>query len=532
MGHIEGADRYQPRIVCLDDMVAKESRVRIIDRFVEITDLEALGFSNTTPAHLGRDSYSPATMVKLYIFGYEKGVRSSRKLEALCTTDIEAMWLLGELKPDFKTIADFRKDNIEAFVALFGEFCRFLDELGLYGKKVVAIDGTKVKASNSKKRHHSRKKLKGLIDYNRKKIEEYFSELESADEAELTEDVASKVAVHQKRIEDYEQLLDELEQSGEDSISLTDPDARMMQTGGFGIGMAYNVQAAVDEENHLVSAFSVSTNSTDYGQLSAMAQKTEEEWGQKEQRGKDADSDENRKEKTHTTFLADKGYYDGDDLARCEELEIDAVVACQDRIARKDRDEGFHAESFIYDKSTDSYTCPANEVLVLHSKPTSKIRKYHNAKACRRCEHKDACVAKNSNKRVMTRRPNSDALDRARDKYAKNSALYKMRQQIIEHVFGTIKRTMDSGYLLLRTRRKAEAEMALIFAGYNLKRACSILGFDEIMSALDGFAQKSARKLLPSSAILLKQLSTATFRAIIGKLGYYEATMSRMLRTA
>jgi len=506
-------------------MVAKESRVRIIDRFVESIDLATLGFSNTTPSRLGRDSYPPACMVKLYMFGYEKGVRSSRKLEALCNTDIEAMWLLGELRPDFKTIADFRKDNIEAFVALFGEFCRFLDDAGLYGKKVVAIDGTKVKASNSKKRHHSKKKLRGLIDYNNKKIEEYFSELESADDAELTEDVAAKVAIHQKRIEDYERLLDGLEQSGEEAISLTDADARMMKTDGLSVGMAYNVQAAVDGKEHLVSAFSVSTDAADTGQLSGMVKKTEEA------RVKDKDSDTGSKstgeDEDRAVYLADKGYFDGADLTNLEELGIDAVVACPDRPANQAIGDEFQTECFVYDERTDSYTCPVGKKLTSRSKDTTENKSYHNSKACRNCGHKDLCVPGNSNKRVLRRRPYSDVLDRARKKCEENRELYKLRQQIVEHVFGTIKRTMDSGYLLLRSRRKAEAEMALVFTGYNLKRAHAALGFEGIMLALDRLALKSARKLLPSSTILLKQGLAAKLRAITGKLGYNEVSALR-----
>ena len=514
MGYIKGENRYQPRIMCLDDMVAKESRVRIIDRFIESIDLDALGFTNTTPAELGRTSYAPECMVKLYMFGYEKGVRSSRKLEALCNTDIEAMWLLGELKPDFKTIADFRKDNIAPFVALFGEFCRFLDELGLYGKKVVAVDGTKVAASSSKKRHYSKKKLKGLIDYNKNKIEEYFSALELADGAELTEDVASKVAVHQKRIKDYEELLETLEQNGEEAISLTDPDASMMKTGGFGIGMAYNVQAAVDGKNHLVSTFSVSTNAADSGQLSDMAQKTKEALGLDVKDDEDEDGDSKR-----TVFLADKGYYDGEDLANLEELEIDAVVACPDKPANKAIGEEFQTELFIYDEKTDSYTCPAGKTLSSRSKATTQNKSYHNSKACRKCEHKERCIPKNSNKRVLRRRPFSDALDRAQDKYSSSTELYKQRQQIVEHVFGTIKRTMGAGYLLLRSKRKAEAEMALIFTGYNLKRAQAVLGFDEIMEALDKlYGKKTASKCFESASSLYKWLFQAKMKLIAGEI--------------
>ena len=522
MGYMEGSSRYQSRIMCLDDMVAEDARVRIIDRFVSTTDLKALGFTNCAPSHRGRPPYSPDCMVKLYMFGYEKGVRSSRKLEELCMTNIEAMWLLDELAPDFKTIADFRKDNIQAFVALFGEFASFLDALGLYGKKLVAIDGTKVRASSSKKKHFSKKKLAELIDYNKKKAAEYLEALDSADGAEKTEgmddtgDTAdtggtgllARAQGHVVRAEQYTELLDELEASGEDAISLTGPDAHMMRTEGFGVGMAYNIQAAVDGENHLVSAFSVHTNAADQGQLFALAQKTIDE------RGVPKDPEE------HTTFLSDGGYYDGDDLRKCEEAELDVVVACPAERNHKSRGEGFQTERFAYGKDTDSYTCPKGEVLTCHSKPTTKDKKYHNAKACRDCGHKEQCVPENSNKRILVRRPNSGVLDRAQAKYAANRELYRLRQQIVEHVFGTTKRTMGSWYLLLRTKEKVEAEMALILTGYNLKRAHAVCGFDKIMDALDRRLVQKATMLPHALFLACRWAIMAVMEAIMGKLVY------------
>lgn len=505
MGYVEGSSRDQSFIMNLEDMVASESKVRVIDRFVDTIDLERLGFTNTTPSVRGRTSYSPACMVKLYMFGYEKGVRSSRKLEALCNTDIEAMWLMESLKPDFKTIADFRKDNVPAFKALFGEFSRFLDGLGLYGKDIVAIDGTKVKASNSKKKHFSKKKLEQHRDYNGRKADEYLEALDAADTIEQQEAALAKAESHTQRKRQYEQMLDELKVTGIDEVALTDTDARMMRTGSLDVAPAYNIQAAVDGANHLVSAFSVTTDTTDYGQLSEMAQKTKGAVGEG---------------KKPTTFLADKGYFDGDDLAECERLGLDVIVAARDIPTNKDRGDRFQAEHFTYDKATDSYTCPEGAVLASRSKKSTENRSYHNSRACKSCEHKDLCVPKNSNKRVIRRRPNSDTLDKAREKYAQSSEAYKQRQQIVEHVFGTIKHTMDTGYLLLRGKPKAEAEMALAFTGYNLKRAYSILGFDKIMEELDALAHfflPHIAALFPSSRkswVILGYNGSSMLRAV------------------
>jgi transposase len=513
MEYIKGTSRFQSRIVCLDDMVDKKARVRIIDRFVDSVDLAEMGFGNTAPKQKGRHPYSPALMVKLYMFGYEKGVRSSRKLEAMCHTDVEAMWLTEDLAPDFKTIANFRCDNIAPFVALFARFASFLDSMGLYGKKTVAIDGTKIKASNSKKRHFTAKKLDGLIEYNEAKAKEYLGRMDDVDgiddragtDVKGTDDETSlkeKAKRHIRRAEHYRAMRKDLVASGANSVATTDADAHLMGVSNFGQDMAYNIQAAVDGKGHLVCEFGVSESPTDYDQLSVMAQKAKEALGTDD-----------------TVYLADKGYWSSPELIKCEEAHLDVIVAPQKPAHRKEADARFGPEHFEYDLDTDSYLCPNKRRLTSRSKKTTKNRSYHNAKACRSCEYKDVCVPKGSSKKVLRRHVGSDALDKARARYAVDATLYKKRQQIIEHVFGTIKKTMHGDYLLLRSKPKVKAEMALMFCGYNLKRLCSLLGFDDIMVGINEYALKNGCRSLHDAVCAAKSLLVCVICVLSGLSG-------------
>lgn len=473
MAHLEGTDRYQTRIMSLDDMVDGEHIVRIIDRFIEVIDLTELGFKNTVPQVKGRPSYSPAHLAKLYLFGYEGAVRSSRRLERLCRESIPAMWLLDNLTPDFKTIADFRKDNAEAFSALFYEFASFLDSAGLYGKRRAALDGTKIKASNSRKSNFTAKKIEKTVAYHTDRMNAYLAELERADDAESRERARAGIALGEERIEVLSGYRDLLEQEQCGQISLVDPDARLMSCKP-GVGMAYNVQAVVDDAHHLVADFEVTDSPTDHGQLADMATRTQETLRKKDIR-----------------FLADKGYYSGSDLKECEQRGIDAVVARQNRPGETSGARGaYSADKFLYDGQTDSYTCPAGARLTLHSRPESKLRGYHDKKACETCPHRGACLPKNATYRYLRRDGNSDVLDRAEAKYAANTEEYRLRQQIVEHVFGTVKRTQDGGYFLVRTKEKVKAEVALLMLGYNLKRSRNVLGFTRMMELLDSYGER------------------------------------------
>jgi transposase len=473
MGYIKGCDRNQTRIMCLDEMVKQSSKARVIDAFVDAIDLKDLGFTKTEPSVVGRSTYSPAHMTKLYMLGYERGVRSSRKLEALCHTDVEAMWLMEGLAPDFKTIADFRRDNKAAFQSLFSEFVSFLDMMGLLGKKIEVLDGTKIKASNSKKRYVTKKKLEKTREYHEEKAAEYLAAIDEADDVEGVFDKAHK---HVVKAEEYDAMMEGMDKAGKGAIALTDVDCAMMAANNHGTDIAYNVQAVVDAEAHIVVAASAGSNPTDYGELSHMLGETQEVL---RTRG--------------ITGLADKGYAKGEDLAKCEELGIDCVVACQDRPTYEGKDPAFATEHFIWNQGDNTYTCPAGQVLFCRSKEGTENKLYHGGQVCKACLHNRRCVPEGLSKRTIRRRPFSDALDRAREKYKDNCEVYKQRQETVEHVFGTLKHTMGLSYLLLRGTAGAGCEMALGLTGYNLKRALNKLGFDALMKGIGAWAELVAR---------------------------------------
>ena len=222
MGYIEGKSRYQTKIICLDEYVGRESKARIIDKFIDGLDLEELGFKHAVPKGLGRNPYDPASMAKLLVYGYEYSVRSSRKLEGQTYVNIEVMWLLDELKPDFKTIADFRKDNLEPLTKLLEEYNAFADYCGLFGKERVAIDGTKIKASNNKKNNYSKKKLETNIERSEKHIKEYMARLADSDDMDEACEIADKINECENRLETAKGRLGILEKSGENELSTVD----------------------------------------------------------------------------------------------------------------------------------------------------------------------------------------------------------------------------------------------------------------------------------------------------------------------
>jgi len=486
MSHLTGENRYQTKLFNLDERIEAEHIVRIIDKFVSILNLEELGFAKATPALVGRPSYDPSHMLKLYLYGYESGVRSSRKLERLTKESLPAMWLMDELTPDFKTIADFRKDNITPLTKVFYEYGLFLDGAGLFGKKTLAIDSTKIKANNNKKTNFSKKKIESRIRYGKERVVEYLEALEAADSMEEYEAVSEKLVKAEKQIAKYEEYKDRLSKAGEGELSEVDPDARLMGNNKNGVDVSYNIQVVTDKENHLVAEFDTSMSPTDHDQLASMMKKTQETLRKKDIVG-----------------IADKGYYNADQLSQCEEAKAKVIVSRQYSPGEKHKDKSFHLDKFIYDPERDVYTCPLGHILPAHNSKQAKRRKFFDKTTCQHCEHKSQCLSGKTKFRVINRGPNADLFDRADKMYLDNLDLYKLRQQIVEHVFGTLKRTMNGGYFLLRTKEKVKCETSLMLLGYNLKRSRNVLGFDEIMRRLDKYAEKFGRRGVVSLFLFL-----------------------------
>jgi transposase len=484
MGYIPEGDRRQSRIICLEDMVAQDSMVRVIDKFCSTLNLEELGFSNTDPRRVGRNSYSPLSMAKLYMFCYEEGIRSSRKIEKACHTNIEVMWLMGGLAPDFKTIADFRRDNIASLTALFYEFTSFLESAGLFGKKLVAIDGTKIKASNSKKRNISKKSLERKIKHHKTKAQDYLGAMDETDDVEDIAVLADKAKDAQDQADEAEELLESMDKAGITEISLTDSDARCMGKNRQGMQVAYNVQTAVDAKCHLVADINITNHPNDHGQLSHMALQTQATM-----------------RKRDITFLADKGYYGKVDLKCCKDQGIDCIVAPQKKSSSKYQGDRYTISNFVYDPSADSYICPEGSELSCKSKSKTQVKIYSNKSACLSCKALQECKGSSFPYRKINRQPDTEMLEWAEERYRANAKLYRQRQQVVEHPFGTVKRAMGGDHFLLRGTEKVGCEAALLFTGYNLKRALNVLGFDDLMAKLDEYATTIEAYSAPFSSV-------------------------------
>lgn len=473
MSHLSGESREQIRYFSLEDCIGEESIVRVIDRFIEIQDFLKLGFSNVIPSDVGRPSYPPKALAKLYVYGYENGIRSSRKLERETLRNIEVMWLVNELKPDYKTIAEFRKNNIRPLQKLFREFIKLCKSWELIGGEIVAIDGTKIKASNNKKTNFSRKKLEDRIARLDERINEYLNQMDSNDMHEEKEiiDTSKVLKELNDRKEKYEKYLEKLEETGENEISEVDPDARLMGNNRGGVDVCYNIQSAVDEKHHIAVAMDVVKSPVDHGQLGRMVNNVQKTLKIK-----------------RFIVVADKGYYNGEDLKRCKKYKVNTIVAKQKPSDSKEQPKEFNSDKFIYTKETDTFTCPAAKTLYPHNKKTAKRRNFYNKTACENCPNKQLCTGGKTPYRTVTRSQYGDIYDEVDKRTKENMHLYKLRQQIAEHPFGTIKHTLNGGYFLLRTRRKVRAEVALLFLAYNLKRALKVLGFKEIMARLNAFS--------------------------------------------
>jgi transposase len=479
MRYIEGVSRKRkisfPEYI--DDYITEDNQVRVIDAFVDSLDLEALGFKKAEDINTGRPGYNPADMLKLFMYGYMTRTTSSRRLEAEAGRNIELMWLLRKLKPDYRTIAEFRKQNKEAIQKVFRQLVSLCKDWDLFGMEVVAVDGSKFRASNSKRNNFSEKSLNRKLKYIDEKLEEYMSELDKNDENEVSsrvpdkEEIKNRVKELRMRKETYQKYKEELKGKGINEISTTDPDARLMAVNNNGVDVCYNVQTVVDSKHKLIVDCNVINNPADQGQLSEMAGRAKEIFG--------VDS---------IKALADKGYYNADDLKTCEREGIETYVSKQ-VFSNATGEREFYSDRFIYNKERNVYICPAGHELSCTRKKAinekTKRLRYANKKACKECEYKDLCT-KGERGRAITRDIDQDFLDTVDQRTSENNELYKTRQMIVEHPFGTIKRCWGLSYFLTRGLASVKVEASLAFLAYNMKRVIKILGIKEILKRLKG----------------------------------------------
>jgi transposase len=474
MRYIQGTDRQQTTLLPerVDDYISENNSVRFIDAFVDGLDLQNLDFKYSEPKGTGRMPYNPADLLKLYIYGYLNKLRTSRKLEKSTHQNIELIWLMHKLHPDFKTIADFRKDNLKAIKLVCREFTLLCKKLDLFGCELIAIDGSKFSAVNSNSRNFTKNKLQKLILKVDEQIDVYLKELDLGDRSEQnvitpsTEELNKKIEQLRTRKSKYQGLQQQLAQSEDTQISLTDPDSRMMKV-HTGRDVAYNVQIATDSKHKLIVDYEVSNDEIDQQQLSAMAIKA-----------RDILSTEK------ITAVADAGYWERNNIKTCHEQKIECYVPKPEKSHNKKL--GLYTKSdFQYDPAADCYRCPAGQTLT-HRGVRNKNgfeEKVYATSACYQCPSKCKCT-RNKRLRYVFRWVHEDVMEQLDQRMKNHPEIIKLRKALVEHPFGTLKHWMDHGYFLMRGKPKVSAEMALSVLSYNLKRVLNIKDFKELMVAV------------------------------------------------
>ncbi len=472
--HVEGLNRNQTALFpnTLEEYVEKDNPVRFIDAFVDTLNMEKLCFKHSIPLELGRPPYNPSDLLKLYVYGYLNQIRSSRKLERECRRNVEVMWLMRKLTPDFKTIADFRKDNVNCVKGVFKEFVKLCMSLDLYGAKLVAIDGTKFKAVNSLDRNFNRKNLAYRMKMIDKHVSRYLKEIEEEDRKEEQASskhadlLQEKVQKLMKRKEEYAELLNTLKESKQNEVSLVDPDCRLMKNRGR-IEPCYNGQVAVDDKNHLIVDYNVTNAPADNRQLSSMAISAKEMLGAK-----------------NLEAVADKGYFSFVQIKDCVDNGITPYVPEQNRygvgfVKRKGVPaREFHVDKFVYDVGTDTFVCPGGNRLVfsyLDHAHKKNIRVYRTD-ACFSCGFFMTKCTLNKHGRTLWRWEHAEVLDEMRERMLREPEKLALRKKLVEHPFGTMKRAFNQGYLLLRGLGKVSGEVGFTVLAYNMRRVLNILG--------------------------------------------------------
>lgn len=472
---IEGEDRKQVTLLpeCLDDFIAEDNPVRIIDAFVEELELGSLGFDGTTPLATGRPSYHPAVLLKIYIYGYLNRVQSSRRLERECQRNVELMWLTGRLAPDFKTIADFRRDNGAGIRNVCRRFIVLCRDLKLFSQALVAIDGSKFKAVNTRDRNFT----SGKVDKRQQQIEEsiqrYLNALETADRtqpAELeakTSRLRDKIAKLREQMHSLDQIKEQLKSQPDGQLSMTDPDARSMATSGKGSGMVgYNVQVAVDARHHLIVAHEVTNSGSDRAQLSPIAKAARDAMG-----------------RTKLRAVADRGYYNAPQIKACADAGI-AVILPKPTTSSAKFHGRFDRADFIYIARDDEYLCPAGERAIYRytsEEHGMQMRRYWSS-ACSQCAIKSQCTP--SVQRRISRWEHESVLEAVQRRLDRAPDAMTIRRRTVEHVFGTFKHWMGYTHFLTRKLANVGTEMSLHVLAYNITRVLRILGFSRTMKAM------------------------------------------------
>lgn len=472
--HIKGQSRTQATLFpeALDDFVTDENPVRVIDVFVDELDLLSLGFSKVKAKVTGRPGYHPATMLKLYIYGYLNRIQSSRRLERETQRNVELMWLLERLTPDFKTIADFRKDNGKGIKNVCRQFVELCRQMNMFTDGVVAIDGSKFKAVNAKKNNFTPKKAKDQIARIESNISKYLSRLDSADANDRGETNTSlmkdKLAWLKSRLSELKELEKAVNEHPDKQLSLTDPDARLMKTDSMSRNVCYNLQSAVDTKHHLIVSHEI-TMGADRGQLSPVTKQVQKALHRKDIR-----------------VIADKGYFSRNDIKATQDLGATALVPQTDTSGSAIRGI-FNKSLFKYDKSKDVYICPAKEELQNRMRVIEKGVEqdvYFNGMACKSCTIRAKCTKSKRDPRRMRRWVHEADIDVMQARLDASPETMVIRKQTVEHPFGTIKMWMGASHFLMKRKHNVSTEISLHILAYNLKRMMTIVGTSGLISMI------------------------------------------------
>lgn len=490
MDHIPEQDRQQIEMVSLDSLIEPDNPVRVIDEFVQVLELDKIGFVVSKVNSQGRPSYHSPLFLKIYLYGYINGIRSSRKLERECIRNIEMQWLCGRLVPNYHTIADFRKVNPQALRRVFKLFVSFLKEEELITGELLAIDGTKSRAHNSKKNNYNPKKIERHLKYIDDKSNEYIAALDANDAAQNNElkitNIKNKLQKLKERKIKYEIIAQQLQQSNEPQVSTTDSDARALLVQGQVVELCYNTQTAVDAKHKLVVA-THTINRNDRNAMSPIALEAKANLN------------------THAiTTLLDKGYHNGREIQTCKDNNIVTICAQQEIVNSNEHGTtpDYIVTKFKYNQTHDTYQCPQGKTL--HTKGTwhykqrterstgYRFKKYRTPD-CKTCPVKNLCTGKAKGGREIERSEFAQAVEENAERYKNNKDLYRTRQEINEHIFGTIKRVWGYYYTNLKGLKKVNGEWSLIMLVYNLKRTINILGIDELIKKLKNWKPDYAR---------------------------------------
>jgi len=475
MQHIQGENRNQMFAFCLESAITPDSFVRVVDAFVDAIDLNSFGFAHVECEEEGRPPYPPSALLKLYLYGYRYGIRTTRKLEREAQTNFEAMWLLSSLRPKYKTIANFRKDHSKAFREVFRRFVCLLKEWNLIEGETVAIDSFKIRGSNSLKNNFNESKLNRHLEYIENQIREYEALLDRNDQEEDKKELEKKIQERKEKHARYEQIKTDLIESGQEQISLTDPDSRSVILHKNIINVGYNIQASSDAKHKLLVEFNTG-DVNDTHALASMAIQTKELLGVESMK-----------------VLADKGYHTGEELDECQKNDIITFVSPK---APSTKDEGLYPNAnFAYDKENDYYVCPQGHRMQTNgtwhthsdkrrnSKGAYRFQRY-NTPACKTCTGRHLCTKSKTNGRYIDRSEYAEVVEANAQRVNQNPDYYRQRQQITEHPFGTLKRQRGFTHALMRKKEKVLGEVGLMFIGYNLSRCVSILGIEYLIKAL------------------------------------------------